>query len=92
MTSFDFGSFSDTLRGFVSMKPDFILYNVRVMFKFKDSDSVNFKIITDTVEGIEKFVKSISELDNLVSLSYEYLSEFNCNLLGQIVNVFNKEV
>lgn len=92
MTDFDFESFSKTLRCFLSPSDSVVLYNVRVMFKFKDSDTISFKILTDTQEGIEKFIESVSNIKEVVSLSYEYLSEYKCSLLGQCVNVFNREV
>lgn len=90
MKTFNSEEFSNSLRSFL-LTSDTVLYTIRVMFKFKNSDTINFKIITDTIDGIQKFINSVANLDEVVSLSYEYLSEFNCGLLGQVQFLFNME-
>lgn len=73
------------------MSDKIVLYQVRFMFKCKDNDSLMFKIVTDTVDGLKKFVDSIKSLDNVVCLAAEYLCEYDCSLLGDIHNIFNLE-
>lgn len=66
------------------------LYCVRVMFKFVDKDFINFKIITDTDPGIRQFVDSLKKLDNIDSIAYEYLHEYDTSRLGILNEIFKK--
>lgn len=69
------------------MSDKVVLFQVRVMFKFKDKDIVNFKIVTDTKEGITDFIGKLKKVPGIDKISVEYLCEYDCSLLCSIVNI-----
>lgn len=75
------------------MSDKIVLFQVRVLFSFKDSnDKINFKIITDTDEGISKFIDTLKGLENISKIAVEYLCEYDCSRIGEVKKVFNVEV
>lgn len=54
-----------------------ILYTYEYMWKVKDSDSVNFKIISDVLEGHNQFIDMLKKLDNIECASRTYLSQID---------------
>lgn len=73
-------------------KPQFI-YTYRYMWRFSsDPDRINFKYVTDTVEGHDQFISALIALDGLKQCVREYISEIDCSLVSQIQSIYNKEV
>lgn len=63
------------------------IFTYRYMWTLLDSDSsdkkVNFKIITDTEEGLQIFEKNVVEsISNLENFGREYISEIDVSKLG----------
>lgn len=71
---------------------DVFIYSYRYMWRVDGSDSVNFKIVTDTLEGLAFFEDSLkSSVDNLVAFGKEYLCQYNCSKIGLFDTIFKKE-
>lgn len=74
------------------------LLTIRYMWTIKSdsdknsSDRVYFKINTDTEKAQLEFVENLKKIDGLKALASEYLFEYDCDKLGQIVKIFNSEV
>lgn len=61
------------------------LFTYKIMWTLKDSsDKINFKIVTDTLEGINHYVKLVSEIDNFDRCLIEYLNEFDVSKIGLV--------
>lgn len=69
-----------------------VLYTYRYMWKNFNSDSINFKIVTDTLDGHSKFVTSVSAMDCVENLCREYLCEYDCSKLFDTEVLFDKKV
>lgn len=54
----------------------------KYIFKHKDSDHLNFKIVAELPDGHNRLVESILHDDNIVRCVAEYLHEFDTSLLG----------
>lgn len=64
---------------------DVVIFTYRYMWTLKgDTSRVNFKIISDTLEGHNSFISSLfnSFADKLDKVSREYLHEYNVSKLG----------
>lgn len=57
------------------------------MWKIKDSDTVNFKIISDVQAGHDLFVEELKKLPDLESAGSEYLHEYDVSKLGLFVSI-----
>lgn len=68
-----------------------ILYTYRYMWKIKSSESINFKIVTDTEDGLMLFEEALLKLDGIVSCAKEYLHEYDCSKLGVFEKIFELE-
>ncbi|UPW41622.1 hypothetical protein [Peromfec virus RodF8_38] len=68
------------------------IYTLRYMWKIKGSDSVNFKVITDTEEGLEQFEEALLQFPDLVSAGSEYIQEYDCARVGVFNKIFNEDV
>lgn len=66
-----------------------VLFQVRILFKIKDKDSIYYKIVTDTQSCIDEFINRLKSLEDIEKISCEYLCEYDCSRLGEIINVFN---
>lgn len=74
------------------MKSIFI-YTYRYMWRVSSNpDRINFKYVTDTVEGHDQFITQLRQLDGLEQCAREYISEIDCSLVSQIQSVYNKEL
>lgn len=60
------------------------VFSYRYMWQVFGSDSVCFKIVTDTEDGLSKFEESLLSLDGLEKAMKEYVNEYDCSLIGKI--------
>lgn len=65
-----------------------VVFTYRYMWQLKDSDKVNFKIVSDTSEGLKLFEDSLLKLDNLERAGKEYLHQYDCSLIGLFTTIF----
>lgn len=68
------------------------IFSRRYMWKLVSSDSISFKIVTDTLQGFEEFEKAVLALEGLESFGYEYLHEYDCAQIGIFNSLFKKDV
>lgn len=68
-----------------------VVYTYRYMWKCLGNDSIKFKIVTDTLEGILEFEKCLLCLENLDTCGKEYLHEYDCSKIGLFVSLKNNE-
>lgn len=66
------------------------VYSYRYMWKLKDSDKVNFKIVTDVFEGISRFESELLKIEGLESCAREYLHEYDCSLIGVFEKIYDR--
>lgn len=69
-----------------------VVFSYRYMWKLKDNSSINFKIVTDTSDGLKFFEDSLKSLDNLESVAKEYLHEYDCSKIGVFESVYGGDV
>lgn len=55
-----------------------VLYTYEYIWKLDNSDNLCFKVITDTIQGHEAFVKMLKDIPGLVLASRTYLHEIDC--------------
>lgn len=67
-----------------------MVYTYRYMWQLKNSKGVNFKIVTDTIEGLSLFEKNLLALSGIVRASKEYISEIDVSKMGLFENLLNK--
>lgn len=65
-----------------------VVYTYRYMWQVKGSDKVNFKILSDTADGLKLFEDSLLKLDNLERAGKEYLHQYDCSLIGLFTTIF----
>lgn len=58
------------------------IYTYRYMWRVVGSDSVYFKVVTDTVEGLEQFENVLKSTVGILSIAREYLHEIDCSRMG----------
>lgn len=58
------------------------IYTYRYMWRIVGSDSVYFKVVTDTPEGIDQFEAALKSTAGILSIAREYLHEIDCSRLG----------
>lgn len=68
------------------------IYCYRYMWKLKDSASLNFKVLTDTEEGLLEFEKNLLVIPNLELAGKEYLHEMECEKLAQLVKLTSDNI
>lgn len=73
------------------MSEKIVVYTYRYMWKLKGSENVNFKIVSDTVAGLEAFEVELLKLDNLESAGKEYLHEYDVSCVGRFDSIFGGE-
>lgn len=64
------------------------IFTYRFMWKLKGSDLINFKVITDTSNGLASFEEALLKLQDLDSACKEYLSEIDVSLIGKVDTIF----
>lgn len=72
-----------------------ILVTRRYIWKKKSSDTVYFKIVTDTFQGHAEFCQHLiagfsadgCSLDDIEGLGFEYLCEYDVSQIGVICNI-----
>lgn len=64
------------------------VYTYRYMWKVDSSENVNFKIVSDTQEGVDAFEKALLSVDGLVSCAKEYLHQYDVSRVGVFEKVF----
>lgn len=67
------------------------VYSYRYMWMIEGSDKINFKIVTDTVKGLEDFENSLKSLKGLTKAGKEYLHEYDINFIGKFIDLLYKE-
>lgn len=66
-----------------------VIKTIRCMWSLKKSTTVNFKIITDTDEGIKLALNSICALKDIDKVAVEYLHEYDVSKIGVCQSVFH---
>lgn len=61
------------------------IYTLRYLFTLKGSEQVNYKIVSDCLEGHRKLFEAMRADDSLVKCTYEYLNEYDCGKLFEVV-------
>lgn len=74
------------------MKKNIFVYTFRYMWQVKDNKSVNFKIVTDTEEGLIIFEKNLLALPDLERASKEYISQIDIAKMGLFEPLKNNEI
>lgn len=75
------------------MSDKVFVYSYRYMWQIEGSDTVNFKIVTDTSDGLLSFEESLKVLPGVKNMAREYLHEYDCSLIGVFETLLdNKEV
>lgn len=63
------------------------IYTFRYMWRLKDSDQINFKIITDTLEGLNQFEDVLKKQEDILLAGKEYLHEIDVTRITQIITI-----
>lgn len=64
------------------------IYTYRYMWRTKGSTQINFKIVTDTADGLKIFEENLSKVPDLDLAGKEYLHEINVDLIAKTEVVF----
>lgn len=59
-----------------------VVFTYRYMWRLVDSENVNFKIVSDTVEGLKLFESNLLSDEAVVVCGKEYLHEYDCSKIG----------
>lgn len=73
------------------MNENVFVYTYRYMWQVKGNKSVNFKIVTDTEEGLTLFEKNLLALSDIERASKEYLSQIDITKMGLFESLKNDE-
>ena len=73
------------------MKENVFVYTYRYMWQVKGNKSVNFKIVTDTEEGLALFEKNLLALPDVERASKEYISQIDISKMGLFESLKNDE-
>lgn len=73
------------------MDKNVFVYTYRYMWQVKGNKSVNFKIVTDTEEGLTLFEKNLLSLPDIDRASKEYLSQIDISKMGLFESLKNYE-
>lgn len=68
------------------------IYTFRYMWRLKDSNQINFKIITDTLEGLEHFEDTLKKHEDIILAGKEYLHEIDVSRITQIIAIKGGEL
>lgn len=64
------------------------LYSYKIMWTLKDTlDKVNFKIVTDTLEGIKSTIDIVKGINGLDKCCLEYLNEYDVSKIGLVLTL-----
>lgn len=63
------------------------IFTFRYMWRVKDSQQINFKIVTDTFEGLKQFEEHLSKQEDIVLAGKEYLHEIDVSRITQIITI-----
>lgn len=63
------------------------IYTFRYMWRLKDSNQINFKIITDTLEGLKQFEETLKNQEDIILAGKEYLHEIDVSRITQIITI-----
>lgn len=74
------------------MEKNIFVYTYRYMWQIKDNKSVNFKIVTDTEEGLGLFESNLSKIPGIAKVAKEYISQIDIAKMGLIENLSTIEV
>lgn len=66
------------------------IYTYRFAWRLKDSDKVNIKVLTDTLDGLENFASYLKTLDGVEMACREYVSEFDFEKFGFVDNLLEE--
>lgn len=64
------------------------VYTYRYVWKLKSSNTLNFKIVSDTIDGLTSFEKQLCQIPDIEMACKEYLHEYDCSLISRIDKVF----
>lgn len=67
------------------------VFTYRYLWKLKDINQINFKIVSDVESGLLEFEKALLALDNIEKVAKEYLHEYDCSLIGKIDTLLGGE-
>lgn len=74
------------------MEKEVFVYTYRYMWQVKGNKSVNFKIVTDTEEGLALFEKNLLALPGIERASKEYLSQIDITKMGLFETLKNDKI
>lgn len=64
------------------MDDKILVFTYRYMWRVTGSDNLNFKIVTDTIEGLKVFEANLLAVEGLEVCGKEYLHEYDCSKIG----------
>ena len=73
------------------MKEKIFVFTYRYMWQLKGNKSVNFKIVTDTEEGLSLFEKNLKAIPDIERASKEYISQIDISKMGLFESIINNE-
>lgn len=71
--------------------PEVKVFCYRYMWQVDGNDSVNFKIVTDTADGLNLFESNLKKVDGIKNIAKEYLHEYDCSRIGVFETVLKEE-
>ncbi|WGL31099.1 hypothetical protein [Dipodfec virus UOA04_Rod_718] len=75
------------------MEEKIVLYCYRYVWKVKGQETLNFRIVTDTEDGLQQFADQIiQEFGDLERLGREYVCEYDVSKLCLLEPLYNVEI
>lgn len=68
------------------------IFTYRYMWRVEGSNQIQFKIVTDTANGLKQFEENLLKLPDLILAGKEYLHELDVSLISQVEQIYKKEV
>lgn len=67
------------------------IFTYRYVWRLKGSETLNFKIVTDTEKGLLEFEDKLFSIPEIESCGKEYLHEYEVSKIGVFVSLKNLE-
>lgn len=70
-----------------------VVHTYKYMFREKNTPdgNIGIKFITDTAKGHDDFIKQIARDENIIQCVREYVSSYDCSLVGIVQNLKNQK-
>lgn len=64
------------------------VFTYRYMWQIKGNKSINFKIVTDTEDGLKYFEDALKKVENVERISREYISQIDVSKMGLFESIY----